>query len=199
MRSSIALTILWLLAGCGHVPVPAMIELAQLDPLTVDAREIRVAVRMPVALRAKPDGVEMIFGATRKRPNKKMAETFILAEAENPNLTPALRAAQKPGFHIAVFRIAESDLYRLEAVRARIREWKADKKGETEGVLSVNASGCWRDQPVEGPVPVSTFLKLDRGSDFFVMTRDIDLFDMIAAEGGAEGPALCRDADSGKM
>ena len=47
--------IFWLLAGCGHMPVTSMVRLARVDFQTTDPEKLRVAVRLPKALRARAD------------------------------------------------------------------------------------------------------------------------------------------------
>jgi hypothetical protein len=65
-----------------------------------------------------------------------------------------------------VYRLAPKDLDRLN----RLRTEAAGKKLS----ISVNADACHRGALEQGPLPATTFLRID-GSGYFVLVEDLDL------------------------
>jgi hypothetical protein len=47
------------LAGCGHMPVTSMVKLARVDFETSDPAQLRAAIKLPQALRTRPNGVSL--------------------------------------------------------------------------------------------------------------------------------------------
>src|SRR2546430_15555341 len=47
------------LAGCGHRPITSMVKLAPVDFETSDPAELRAAIKLPQALRTRPNGVSL--------------------------------------------------------------------------------------------------------------------------------------------
>lgn len=180
------------LAGCGHMPISSMLKLRQLDFMTADARQIRVAVQMPEALEVHEDGAVLEIGAERRNPDENLQERFILeklagaATAATPGVEP------KPGFHLAIFRLAEADMARLAALRGKIKAWKAEDPGGTKGTLSIGAAGCRREQLPEGALLVSTYLKTDGEEEFITMARNVDLRSVVPESSGGLDLPPCK-------
>jgi hypothetical protein len=68
-----------LLAACGHMPVTSMVKLARVDFQTTDPEKLRVAVRLPNALRARAEGT-VLRVAVRVGKDAEEARDFALRE-----------------------------------------------------------------------------------------------------------------------
>ncbi len=163
------------LAGCGYMPISSMLKLRQLDLMTADARQIRVAVQMPDALEVREDGAVLEIGAERPNPDENLQERFILEKIAGAAAADIPGVEVKPGFHLSVFRVAEADMARLTDLRGKIKAWKEQDPDGTKGSLSIGAAGCRRERLPEGALLVSTYLRTDNEDEFITMARNFDL------------------------
>ena len=172
------------LAGCGYMPISSMLKLRQLDLMTTDARQIRVAVQMPDALEVREGGAILEIGAERPNPDEGLQERFILEKINGAALADMPGVEPKPGFHLSVFRVAEADMARLTALRGKIKAWKEQDPDGTKGTLSIGADGCRREELPEGALLVSTYLRTDSEDEFITMARNFDLRSIVSESGG---------------
>ncbi|MEO0680310.1 MAG: hypothetical protein AAF192_07830 [Pseudomonadota bacterium] len=187
------------LAACTTVPVSTLWRLSQVDILTVDAAGLRVAVKAPEALALPRDGAVMTVGA-RRPDGREIQERFVLAPAPQAEADPDLADHASAGFALRAYRVAPEDLERLDAARADIRAWKAEAGDAVQGSLSIAARACPRGPaPLDGPLPVSTFLRFDAQERWFKLSGPDDIADHIDAAGltaepGAPGCPPARPA-----
>src|SRR5262249_58497615 len=86
-----------LLAGCGSVPLPSLIALSRIDAQTTDLATLRVAVRLPDAIKPRPGGVNMeIVAKVSGEPDQKTR--FLLTETRDKADLSRLADAAPPGF-----------------------------------------------------------------------------------------------------
>ena len=173
MRSIFAGLALLAVAGCSYMPLSSMLKLRQFDLMTADARQIRVAVQFPDAMAVREDGAELMISVEHAGSGEKLEERFILEQVSGQGVTPGVET--RPGSHLEVFRMAEADMERLSALRRTVEGWRATGPDDTKGSLSVGAAGCRRDTLPEGPLIISTYLRLDEAEEFFAVTRNMNL------------------------
>lgn len=161
------------LAGCTYMPISSMLKLRQFDLMTADARQIRVAVQFPDVMEVREGGAEMMITVEHMDSGEKLEERFILERVPGQGATPGVE--RMSGTHLEVFRMAEADMERLSAMRQAVGAWKAAGPDATKGALSIGAAGCRRDSLPEGPLIISTYLRLEETEDFFPVTRNFNL------------------------
>ncbi len=191
MRTVAVGLLLFSLFGCGRVPLTSMIRLNRLDPMTVNATHIRAAVRMPDAMRVKPDGARLTWSAKRDDIAQTIKETFVLEHDFSPTVKNALNTRVKPGFRIEIFRIAEPELEKLTTFRQRVAAWKQQDPDDTEGSLSIDIVGCRLGPLPSGKLLVSTYLKMKADGQFITLTRDTDLRGFAPGPFGDQQVARC--------
>ncbi len=171
-------------AGCSHVPLPSAVRLGRLDPLTADPQYIQIAVRMPDGLSVPDSGAVMEIGTRRADidAEEKLRLVFEKQVAASSHLADGLEP--KAGTHVEIFRVSERDIPRLRALQETAKSWKADAPDDTKGSLSIQASGCRTSTLPRGPLHISTYLRTDPGSSFFVVARDMDLRSLVSNNGG---------------
>ena len=170
------------LGGCGYMPISSMLKLRQLDFMTADARQIRVAVLMPEAIAVREGVAVLEIGAERRSSEEKLEEQFILEQVQGRDATPGIETM--PGSRLEVYRVAEADMERLSALRRTVEIWKAADPDDTKGTLSIGAAGCRRDRLPEGALLVSTYLRTDSEGEFITMARNVDLRSVASESGG---------------
>ncbi len=171
-----------MLIGCAHVPVGSLLKLRQLDVLTVDPGAIKVAIAMPDEIRIVEGGAVLHFGVKESTAGEARSESFTLEQetlSTGPSFIPG--AAGISG-HITEFRISETDISRIRALQTDIAGRKARYPNDLEGFISVDAKGCLQTADLPDKLPMTTWLKTDNEQAFFVLTKDVDLTEIMTAE-----------------
>lgn len=166
------------LTNCGHVPLSSLPKLTQLDIMTLDVEQLRVAVAMPEGLRVRKDSAIIITGIRETTDKPSLEERIILQEVSIDERNPT--TANLPA-GTQIFRIAAEDLARLETLRAIVRRRKQDDPDGTKGYLTVTSGACRLDPLPIGPLFVTTWLKTAKDETYFVVTRNVNLRTVIHA------------------
>src|SRR5262249_12088891 len=133
LRRARALGLAVMLAGCSSVPLSSLVQLIRVNAETSDLAALRVAVRLPSALKPRPGGVNMdvLLKVTGESDQKT---TLFLAETHDASDLSGLSGAARPGFSIYAYRLAPSDIQRLILMRAALLKHRQDGKRRSLGV-----------------------------------------------------------------
>jgi len=157
-------------AGCSHMPVTSMVKLARVDFETSDPVQLRAAIKLPRALRPRPNGVALRIAVQVGRAPED-ARDFTLREIPEP---AELTREAGAGSHIFAYRIDDSDLARLAAFRAELIAKKSSgQKGSIS--ISVRPQACKAGELPDGPITFTTYLRTAETKDYVALTRDVDL------------------------
>jgi len=186
-----ALGLAALLAGCGSVPLPSLIQLSRINAQTTDLAALRVAVRLPDAIKPRPGGVNMdVVAKVSGEPEQKT--TLRLTETRDAADLSGLAAAARPGFSTYAYRLAPADIERLTAMRAAALR-KRQEGGGRGGSLSIGIAA--KEFCLVGPLPSgallsTTYLWTSETRSYVVVTNDLDLRKepKVAAEMANLGP-----------
>src|SRR5262249_32774941 len=108
-----------LLAGCGSVPLASLVQLSRVDAQTTDLAMLRVAVRLPEAIKPRRGGVDMqIVVKVNGEPDQKV--TFLLTETRDAADLSGLADTARAGFATYAYRLAPNDIERLALIRAAL-------------------------------------------------------------------------------
>lgn len=182
----LALSSVLLLTGCGHVPVSTMWALRNFDSLSVDPAHLRAAVRLPRAFQPRPGGVKVVATWGRKGvPESEKKIEIALQETSLSSEGPALAQEIRHGAYLQVYRVAPDDVPRLRALQAEIARAKAEKRAD-HGSLGVGADACRIDDLPDGPILMTTFLKMSDETGWLTVLKDIDLRTAVTKERSLE-------------
>jgi hypothetical protein len=158
------------LAGCGHVPVTSMVRLARIDFETTDPERLRVAVKLPQALKARAEGTVLRI-TVRLASGAEESRDFSLREVDERE---ALAGEAEAGAEIATFAVATRDVAELRLFRAALIQ---KQKGGSGGALTIKVKpdACRTEPLPNGPVLFSTYLKTAETNGYVPLTRDVDL------------------------
>ncbi len=158
------------LSGCGHVPVTSMIKLARIDFQTTDPARLRIAVKLPRALKARAEGTA--FRVTVKLANgSEASRDFALREI---NEAAELADEAEPGSEIATFAIAEREIVDVRMFRAALIQKQQGRSGGAMKI-SVRPDACRLEALPAGPVVFTTYLKAAETGSYVPLARDLDL------------------------
>lgn len=162
-----------LLAACGHMPVTSMVRLARVDFQTTDPEKLRVAVRLPNALRARAEGT-VLRVAVRVGNGAEEARDFALREIADRAELDTLAGEGEAGFHLSAYAIAANDVAHLRMFRAALMQKKKDGVGGSL-TISVRPDTCRTGALPSGPVLLSTYLRTGETNSYVPLARDVDL------------------------
>ncbi|MGE3335634.1 MAG: hypothetical protein AB7I36_18475 [Rhodospirillaceae bacterium] len=161
------------LSACASIPLSSLPDLARIDFMTTDMEVLRVALRMPEAIRPRPQGVVMdavltVQGVQTKTP-------FRLTPDDSGEPRPGLETAARPGMAVHVYRLAASDTARFNALRRDVLKAQADGRRASLGLGIETREFCSTGPVTEGALPASTFLLTSETGRFVLLVSDYDL------------------------
>jgi len=163
-----------MLAGCSSVPLSSLVQLTRINAETTDLAALRVAVRLPSALKPRPGGLNMdVMLKVTGEPDQKT--TFFLAETHDAGDLSGLSGAARPGFSIYAYRLAPSDIERLTQMRAALLKQRQDGKRGSLGVGIAAKEFCLVGALQSGSLLSTTYLLTSETRSYVVLTDDLDL------------------------
>ncbi len=161
---------LFVLAGCGHMPVSSMIRLAGIDFQSTDLDRLRVAIKLPRALKARAE-TTVLRVTVRLADGRQESRDFSLREVDESD---ALSSEAEQDSRIFTFAIAMRDISELRSFRAGLIE---KQKGRSGGAITiaVQPDACRSEPLSSGPVMFSTYLKTAETNGYVPLARDVDL------------------------
>ena len=176
------------LAGCTTMPVTSMVKLARTDFTTIDPAALRIAVKLPLGLRPRREGVRLRVAATVA--DVKQEQSFVLADLDDAGELLSLAGELSAKSSIYAFRLDPADVPRLVAMREDMLARKASgAKGSL--TLSVGADAC-RTGPLPATTLLTTYLRTEPAGDFFPLARDVDLRKIVPKDSGKELIPPCK-------
>ena len=177
MKSSLrplALAAMFLFGGCGSVPLTSLVELSRVDVETTDLAALRVAVRLPEAIKPRVDGVTMDAVATVSgEPDQKT--TFLLIETGDRAGSAGLPEAARPGFAAYAYRLSTADLARFDALRRAVMQRRREGKRVSLDLGIATKEFCLVRPLPPGPLLTTTYLLTSETRTYVVVTDDLDL------------------------
>jgi hypothetical protein len=162
------------LAGCGSVPLPSLIQLSRINAQTTDLEALRVAVRLPESIKPRPGGINMnVVVKARGEPEQKM--TMLLTETRNAADLSGLAAAVRPGFSTYAYRLAPGDIERLTLLRADVSRKRQEGGGGSLSIGIATKEFCLVGPLPSGALLSTTYLWTSETRSYVVVTNDLDL------------------------
>jgi hypothetical protein len=159
------------LAGCASIPVGSMLALSRVNFQTTEFRRLRIAVQLPAEVRTARSGVRL-DSTVRVDGEPDAKAVFHLVEdlaADERPATPPL------GHETRIYRLAEAEADRLDALRAEILRKKEEGKRGSLAVGIETREFCRAGEMPTGPVMLTTYLKTSETGRFILLTDRFDL------------------------
>lgn len=163
--------IMLVLGGCAKVPLSTMLTLATLDQNSADPAGFGAAVRQPLGLATRPGGVKLTLTIERSGKPEAEVRSFIMEEVRDPAEISKLDQYRRRSDTLTVYRLSGADASAMRQLQNSVRT--AEGSGSIN--IGVSADACTRQPLPVGPIPVSTYLKVDAGGAYLPVLVDIDL------------------------
>jgi len=160
-------------AGCGSVPLTSVPQLSRIDPGTTDPAALRLALRLPVALRPQPGGVALQV-TLRIEGEPEAVEDFALVAVQDEADLAGLPATSS-GFASHAFRLEPAGSARLEQLRHRVATARAARR---KGSLTIGVRAtafCRASSAPIDDVRMTAYLKSAETSSYVVLVKDVEL------------------------
>lgn len=163
--------ILGLSAGCASIPVASLPKLAALDPVSMDAGEVEVAVRAPDDYELPEGGVTLVLSVWQEEGDHKREELFHLVPVPG-GPTDFLRKRAKAGFTIHRLHVDPKDAPRMDDFRAHMLSLK-ETPGQKSLSVSVTTRPCLKPgaNPFKDP-RVAIYLRPTQDEDYFTLVKE---------------------------
>jgi hypothetical protein len=158
--------------GCGHMPVTSMVKLAAVDLQTTDPEQLRVAVKLPNALRARAEGTVLRIGV-RLSNGVEDVRDFALRELTEPTERDALRRDASAGSRISAYALTAADVANLHTFRGALIRKQTGSGGAI--TISVRPDACRAEPLPNGPVLFTTYLRTAETGGYVTLARNVDL------------------------
>jgi hypothetical protein len=152
------------LPGAGGPPA----ALARLNPMVVDTRLLRTAVRLPDTARIVDSELTMTTALAGS--DTPEVRHFPLIASHDPADRAALGSAAKAGFALAVFRLDPTQAAALDAWRTRLASTRHGKL-----TISLRTDACRVSGNATDPVPMTTYIAAAPAEGFHMLTAETDL------------------------
>lgn len=168
-----AYTLLFLLSACASMPISSMWKLRNVDILTTNPQEIRIAIitNSLVQLADGSTSMAISFSSPSQEHNfSYRLKPIIKQNASSPELN------SKIGRHeaLTIFYLSQEDANSLKLAQSRILAIR-DQNIEGDGSLSINIeTGCFK-QPPPKSLFANIFTQFDRKQGYVHMQRNLDL------------------------
>ena len=163
------------ISGCTTMPVTSMVKLARVDLSSTDPALLRAAIKLPHALRLRPQG-NALRVAVKLRSGEEEAQEFALQPVTDPGDAAALQAERDPRTHLTAYRIDPGELTKVIAFRDRLKS-RQQATGGSGGMLtiSVRPQACRAGALPDGPILFTTYLRTQETGSYVPLARDLDL------------------------
>ena len=176
------LVVLASLGGCLTTPVTSMVKLSRLTPLEANPAEMRFAVRSPNFLRVRNGDISVVIAYDTGDTETSFVETYLPVVNENALPGQGIAIATQDGSRLAIAQFSPEDAASMSEVQARVKALRANGI-EGKGSFSVGATGCAQGQIPDGPILITTWLRTDPDQDYFILTKNIDLRNVLQKAG----------------
>lgn len=185
-RSLLCLVLAIAVTGCGHMPITSMVKLARVDLETSDPTQLRAAIKLPRALRPRPNGMVLRI-AVRVGNAPEESRDFLLREQPDP---AELAREANAGSHVFAYRIDDADIPRLIAFRTELIAKKNSGRGGSI-TIAIQPQACQIGELPQGPVYFTTYLRTAETGEYVTLARDVDLRALVQARSIVEAIPRC--------
>jgi len=160
-------------AGCGHMPLTSMVQLARVDFRSTDPAQLRAAVKLPRAVR--PRGMALRITVKISSGHEEFAD-FVLREVAEPNEVLALQHELDPDTHIFAYRLDPPEAARLAAFRDGLKARQAASGGRGGSItIAIRPDGCRTRELPNQPIHFTAYLRTAETGRYVPLARDLDL------------------------
>jgi len=177
------------IAGCGHMPLTSMVQLARIDFSSTDPALLRAAVKLPRTVR--PEGAALRITVKIASGHEEFSD-FVLREVSEPNEVLALHHELNPDTHIFAYRLEPSEATRLAAFRNGLKAKQSASGGRGGSItIAIRPDACRAGRLPDGPIHITTYLRTAETGRYVPLARDLDLRTVAARDLAAALPP-CR-------
>jgi hypothetical protein len=179
LRAGFGLLVAAALDGCTTMPVTSMVQLARTDLASTDPAQLRAAVKIPAALRLRPQGNALRI-VVKLRNGEEEANEFALQTVTDPHEQGSLQAEHDANTTIAAYRIDPAELPKLIAFRDRLKSRQQATGGRGGTItIAVRPQACRTGALPDGAIPFTTYLRTQETGGYVPLARDVDLRGLI--------------------
>ncbi|MBC3766171.1 hypothetical protein [Neptunicella marina] len=169
-------------SACSSIPLRTLYHMSQIDPLDVNARDVRIAVRADQAIRVQQGNVQFKLYFAAKDGSLYIDDTYLVQVMPQTVPDSDLKDGAKSGEVITLLSLSENDAMQMQRSQQLIAQ-ALDKDSKGEGRITVDITGaCIVGKQVPANHVVDLFLLIDPDVGYLSLIEDLDLNSDIAGE-----------------
>lgn len=163
------------LFSCTSMSLTGMYKLSQMDPLTADPTQIRVAIKTDNSITVKDGDAQIKFAYTSEDKSISIDDIYYVAIDRNNKVSTYLFDDIKPTDTVTILSLTASDAMKLQQNQRIILNHKnQDRKGT--GSLSIGLEDFCLPKPLPSrDLLVDVYLQTNTQDGFFEFLNGIDL------------------------
>lgn len=182
------------LSGCSSIPIMSMVKLSQLDPLSADPHNIRIAIRTTNAVGLQKGDVRMTLGYVADDNSLIIDDLYLVEVTQNHMVDKELLEDLEHNESVTIMHLSETDAKQMRRSQQLIAQRKAnDLQGKGSFGIGIHGSCLKTDLPADKML-VDIFIQTEPNNRFFAITEDLDLFQQDGIENLQDWPK-CADAN----
>ena len=172
------------MSACTSIPISTLWALRNIQLDTLDASQLRAALRLPADVQLKPASLRLEIEVRLTPPNG--GDPVVLKEnLRLERLTQALDLAplldeEKRGTTLSAYQVAPSELIKLAQLRQKVAATPR-VAGKSLLSLGLHFEGC-RPGAAGRPLVFSSYLRPHRGSEYLPVLKDANLAQLLSPE-----------------
>jgi hypothetical protein len=181
------------LQGCSTIPIMSMYKLSQLDPLSADPQQIRIAVRTSKVFSVQKGDVRMSIGYQADDNSLIIDDLYLVEVIHGGYLQKELLEDLQDNEAVTIMHLSVSDATQMHVTQKLIANRNANGlKGKGSFGVGIDAS-CLSSALPSDELLVDVFIQTDPKASFYVISENLNLFAQDGAESIKQWP-ICSDA-----
>jgi hypothetical protein len=183
------------LQGCSTIPLVSMYKLSQLDPLSADPQQIRIAVRTSKVFSVQKGDVRMQLGYQADDNSLIIDDLYLVEVIHGGFLHKELLNDLQDNEAVTILHLSNSDAKQMYKTQQLIAERNASGlKGKGSFGVSIDSS-CLSSALPSDELLVDILIQTDPQESFYTVSEDLDLLAQDGAVDSIKQWPICSDAE----
>jgi len=186
-----------LLESCAGIPLMTAYKLRNLDPLTTDPANVRIAVITDKSIELTDGSAVLELGFTAENPELSLNDRYetMISSHSDPRVISNKISALGNNQHLILFELSPTDARAMRSMQEKIEQYRQNEV-QGNGSLSVSiTSGCF-EKDVPNALLVDVYLMFSEDQGYLPLLSNMDLFEEARKAGTLDKWLDCQEGEN---